>query len=379
LKQVASGPSAGQFAVGSARRVVLKVDPRDHSVEVSVRRHWILGSPKADDVTIEGFTMRHAANESRSGALMNRESRSAPGGSRWTVQNNGLSHAHGAVIFLKGATGLRILDNDISYGGQIGINGAGNGEIIRRNDIHHNNTENYNMAGAEVTEAGGAKFAPEVENVVFAYNEVYRNKGNGVHFDIDTANNTISNNRIHHNARKGIQYELSSGGKIFSNVLWENGWAIPDRMQGGAIVLMNSSSTEVYNNTLAWNADGIAVYALDREGTEWDRVHDVYIHHNIILAKDYASDPRNNLALGWLQGWSNTLFTLANNNRGAYNKYWYPEPESSSTRFEWNQIGLSKLLSFNITRGEENGRYLTQSEKDTVVANKGIPANPLSR
>jgi hypothetical protein len=73
------------------------------------------------------------------------------------------------------------------------------------------------------------------------------------------------------------------------------------------------------------------------------------------------------------------LFTLANNYRGTYNKYWYPEPESSSTRYEWNQIGLSKLLSFNITRGEENGRYLTQSEKDTVVANKGIPANPLSR
>jgi hypothetical protein len=65
-------------------------------------------------------------------------------------------------------------------------------------------------------------------------------------------------------------------------------------------VLMNSTTTEVYDNTLAWNADGIAVYALDREGTEWDRVHDVYIHHNIILAKDSASEPRNNLAPGWL-------------------------------------------------------------------------------
>jgi hypothetical protein len=37
------------------------------------------------------------------------------------------------------------------------------------------------------------------------------------------------------------------------------------------------------------------------------------------------------------------------------------------------------LVGFDITRGEENGRYLTQSEKDAVVANKGIPANPLPR
>jgi hypothetical protein len=53
--------------------------------------------------------------------------------------------------------------------------------------------------------------------------------------------------------------------------------------------------------------------------------------------------------------------------------------ESSSTRFEWNQSGYDKLVNFNVTRGEENGRYLTQSEKDNVVANKVIPANPLPR
>jgi hypothetical protein len=62
------------------------------------------------------------------------------------------------------------------------------------------------------------------------------------------------------------------------------------------------------------------------------------------------------------------LFTFANNNRDAYNKYWYSEPERSSKRYEWNQTGYSRLVNFNITRGEENGRYVTQSGKDAVVS-----------
>jgi hypothetical protein len=37
------------------------------------------------------------------------------------------------------------------------------------------------------------------------------------------------------------------------------------------------------------------------------------------------------------------------------------------------------LSAFNLTPGEESGRYLTQSEKDALVASKGIPANPLPR
>ena len=59
----------------SGRHVVLKDDPRGKTVEVSVRRHWVLGTSTADNVTIQGFTMKHAANEAQSGAIMNRPSR----------------------------------------------------------------------------------------------------------------------------------------------------------------------------------------------------------------------------------------------------------------------------------------------------------------
>jgi parallel beta-helix repeat protein len=372
LTQVATEPHSGQFAVDAGRRVLLKDDPKGHLVEVTVRRHWVLGTAAADGVTIEGFVMKHAANEAQSGALMNRPSRLEAGGSDWTVQNNRLSDAHGAILSFRTGSRHEVLNNEIFRAGQIGIHVTSDGQIIQGNKVHHNNTEDFDFRW----EAGGMKLV-SVEGAVVNSNNVYNNKGNAIHFDIDCFNNTISNNRVHHNARKGIQYELSFGGKIFGNVLWENGWATPERTDGAGITLHNSSTTEVYNNTLAWNADGIAVFALDREGTTYDLVHDVYVHDNTILGENNANEAKNHVALGWFQGWATTLFDSVNNNRGANNRYWYSTPESSLERFRWRvPPPISRLSDFNLTLGEENGRYLTQSEKDAVVASKGIPASP---
>ena len=368
LAQVASGPQSGQFAVDPDRRILLEDDPRGHLVEVTVRRNWVLGTETADGVTIEGFAMRHAANEGRSGALMNRQSRLETGGSDWTVQNNRLSDAHGAVVSLKGATGLEIIDNEISRGGQMGIHGTGPGEMIRGNKVHDNNTEDFDFRW----EAGGLKTA-YAEGVTVDSNEFYDNKGNAVWFDIDCSDNTISDNRIHHNARRGIHYELSNTARIFGNVVWENGWATPDHGDGAAIGISNSSDVEVHDNTVAWNASGIFVIGLDREDTTWDYVHDVYLHHNTILSDDHADGPGNGPALAWVQGWSYQMFDPANNNRGVSNQYWYPDPENDFVRYEWMRIGYSKLADFNATLGEEGSRYLTRNEKDAVAESKGIP------
>jgi deazaflavin-dependent oxidoreductase (nitroreductase family) len=44
------------------------------------------------------------------------------------------------------------------------------------------------------------------------------------------------------------------------------------------------------------------------------------------------------------------------------------------------RIGVETALSaFNATPGDEDGRYLSESEKEAVMANKGIPANPEPR
>jgi parallel beta-helix repeat protein len=404
--QMSSGSAlnAGQFFVDSNRRVVIGTDPNGQTVEVTARRHWVTGTAAADNVTIEGFTMKHAANEWRSGGIINRLpttknadgsfawSRFKSSGSKWTIKNNTLTDAHGAILSVKDTTGHQILDNEIARGGQLGIHNVGNNSIIQGNYVHNNNTEWFcfrtpaactNVAtdgtvtiGPGVLEAGGMKLAGWLRNVTVDENTVAHNKGNGVWFDVNTHDIAISNNRVHHNDRRGIFFEISDGARIFDNVLYENGWTTPSHVDGAGIGIGNSSNVQVYSNTLAWNADGIAVVGLNRDGTSWDRVHDVYVHDNAILAEDRPGDPRNNFALAWLQGWSLQMFDPLNNNRGAYNSYWYPAPEGSWTRYEWRQTSYAKLAQFNATLGEEGGRYLTSSEKDAVVANKGLPTSP---
>jgi parallel beta-helix repeat protein len=373
LFQVGSSPKVGQFAVDDERRVVLKDDPAGHLVEVAVRRHWVLGTAAADGVTIEGFKMKHAANDGRSGALMNREDRLVSGGSSWTLRNNVLSDAHGAIVSLTNAPGHEILNNDISYGGKIGIHGAGRGSIIRGNKIHHNNTQRFAYSAATgMGETGGIKLI-YAQDTVFDSNEVYANYGHGIHYDVDCYNNIISRNRVHDNARMGISYEISSGAKIFGNVVWNNGWATPIYPKGSGITVLNSSDVELYRNTLAWNADGISIAAHDRPGTQYDRVHDVHVHDNTILGKNRRGMHGNHVALGWLQGEGNTLYSPNNNNWGANNRYWYPTRENSLERYRWNNTFFTKLSDFNRTGGESRGIYLTQSKKNAVLANNGIP------
>lgn len=305
---------------------------------------------------------------------MNRMSWLDDGNANWTVQDNILSDAHGAVVSLKAATGLEILDNEIYRGGQLGIKSSGEGEVIRGNEIHHNNTESFDWKW----EAGGLKTS-YAEGVIVDANEFYENEGIAVWFDVDGSSNTISNNRIHHNARHGIKYEISRFGEITGNVLWENGWGTPGWVFGSAISAANSSSTEVHHNTLAWNADGISVIGLDREGARWDEVRDVHVHHNTILAEDLPDITGNHLALGWLQGWSDQMFEPESDNRGQANLYWYAEPEGNQARYEWAKDTYASLEAFNSTPGEEGGRYLEEAERLRVVSEASIPVDPERR
>jgi hypothetical protein len=81
-------------------------------------------------------------------------------------------------------------------------------------------------------------------------------------------------------------------------------------------------------------------------------------------------------ALGWVKIYRyGNLYDPAANNRGHDNRYWYPTPEGSEKRYMW-EVELTALDAFNDTLGEEGGRYLSDAEKDQVVAANGIPTNP---
>ncbi len=94
--------------------------------------------------------MKHAATPAQRGALNN------GGYSNWTVQGNVLSDAHGAVVSLYNASDLRLLNNDISRGGQLGVQGSQATDVlVQGNRIYDNNTEAFSSGW----EAGGLKMA----------------------------------------------------------------------------------------------------------------------------------------------------------------------------------------------------------------------------
>jgi parallel beta-helix repeat protein len=357
LMRVNADPKPGQFAVDGNRYIVLADNPTGHTVEVTTRARWIVG--QAENVTIQNFRMRHAANDAQAGALGN------DGYSNWTIQDNVLSDAHGAVVSLSKGTSHKLLGNDIFRGGQLGVHGSyGADVLIQGNRIHDNNTDQFEPSW----EAAGLKMAA-MTGLTIDGNEVDANDGPGLWCDLDCTDTTLSNNRVHHNKRYGISYEISQGARIFGNVVWENGWGLREWGWGAGILVQNSTRTEVYDNTVAWSADGISVIEQNRELI--NSVTNVTVHDNTIVAAD------NTFALAWLSDYSPyRLFQTASGNSGDRNRFWFPTAEGGGIRFEWGHQPMSRLAEFGETPGGSQSGYLTSAQTAQILQAAGIPAAP---
>ncbi len=362
LYQVASNPTTGQFAVNSARQIVLADNPSGHIAEVTTRQYWIIG--QSDNVTIQGFTMKHAAVPGQQGALSNNWY------SHWVIQNNTLSDANGAAVSLSHGSDIKLLNNNISRNGELGVFGwQSTNVLIQGNRLFGNNTEAFNPG----YEAGGLKIG-NVQQVQITQNEVYGNYGMGLWCDVDCEYVTISGNRVHDNQNQGITYEISGHGTITGNSVWNNGFGNQIWGWGAGIMLQNSHDSEVGNNVVAWNADGIAVISQDR-GSIYNNVSNNYVHDNSILM---TSAQQPDIALGWLQDWSGSLGYPSSNNRGANNAYWYQNSGDGTWAFQWvgSWYSLGQLSGFNATPGEENGRVLSVYERDQILSASAIPPAP---
>lgn len=391
LRQVPADitPRAGQFKVtAGSRKIVLAQDPAGHVMEVTTRDDWILGG--ADGVTIEGFRMRHAGNDAQRGAL------DVNGHSGWLIRGNSLSHAHGAVVSLGGrGSDNKLIGNDIAHGGQIGVVGNGDRSVVRDNLIHHNNTEDFDP----FWEAGGLKFALS-HDALMDGNEVYANDGPGLWCDISCVHAVISRNRVHHNSWAGIFFEISDGASIYGNAVWENGWCNSDWGSGAGILIGSSRNARVHRNTLAWNADGIAVFSQSRAlidqhdgnpdddppdlGHPWNNAIGNRVYDNIIVKTDLDPADLGNdsvFALAWLQDWEGVLFRPQSHNRGMRNRYWYPTPEGK-VRYAWDAGATdtqASLAAFNATLGEEGATYLSSAEKNRILGAAHMPLAPERR
>lgn len=361
LVQVASNPTSGQFAV-SGDRVILADDPNGHLIEVTTREYWVVG--KADNVTVQGFTMKHAANRPQTGAISN------GGHSNWTIRECVLSDAHGAAVSLVGASSLHLLNNEIFRGGQLGVHGWNATDVlVQGNRIHDNNTERFSWRW----EAGGLKMC-EMTRLTLDGNEVWGNWGPGLWCDIDCQDTTISNNRVHHNLVFGINYEISRSAKIFGNVVWENGWGFDDWGWGAGILVQNSADTEVFGNIVAWNADGISVISQSRKDSP--PVTGNQVHDNTICI--VATGTPNVFALAWLEDWQGGIAAEHSRNTGANNAIWHANPNGAPWPFVWGreQFPYHKLDQFAATPGNRGGRYLSPADKDRILAEAGVPLAP---
>lgn len=358
LLQVEGDPEPGEFTVNAERQVVIADDPAGQLVEVTVRENWIIA--RSDDVTVEGFTMRHAAAHPHAGAI------NIDNYGNWTVRNNVLTQAHGSAISMRESRGHRVTGNEISENGRLGLHLWVVGDVeIEGNRIWGNNTEEFEPSW----EAGGLKLGTG-QNVEIIDNEVFDNDGPGIWADVDSLDVDIAGNRVHDNQRAGIVYELSFNGEIHDNVVYENGFGFASWGFGAGILVQNSSDVEVFANTVAWNADGITIISQERGEGRWNLVAGNNVHDNAIIAEHDGSS--NSYGLAWLQDWDGTLGDAASHNQGSDNSFWYDEPEGAELRFKWVSDGYWTVSAFSTSPGGQGSRNLTDAEKDEILAAAGL-------
>ena len=326
------------------------------------RDRWIVGG--ASDVTIQGFTFINSDQPQYHGGLSN------DGFDNWTIRGNTFRNAGNAAIDIKEGAGHLIEDNLVSDSGNVGIRVESVGSAtIRGNTTEGNNTLNLDPGW----EAGGMKITGNyggVHNMVIENNVARNNNGPGIWVDVDGYDIEIRNNRVHDNTRAGIIYELSFRGRIHGNVVYDNGTAWDAWGFGAGIMIQNSSDTEVFNNVLAWNPDGITVISQDRGQSRWNNVSGNSIHDNTIIA--IHDGGWNTYGLGWLEDWNGVISNPGSNNRGFNNRFWFSTPDGSELRFRWADEGFWTVADFSASQGGQNSSYLSDSQKNQVLASAGI-------
>lgn len=291
----------GDFSLTPDRKIRLNpvwLLQRPNVIEVTVRSKWIEADSSIKNITIKNMAFTAAANNTGTAGLTL--------GDGWKVYDSNLARAHGAAIGIKG-NDVTIEKNVIDYNGQTGIAGSGGNIKIINNKIYNNNTAFVNPG----YEAGGIKLSAVSGSSEIKNNEVHGNFGPGIWCDVGCTDIDISGNRIYENAWYGIGYEISRRGKIHDNYIYNNGLESDNYtfgMLGSGIWLSNASETEVNNNILAWNADGITVLSQDRycEPGYTGRIFDFEQDRSgLLVLKD---EPIN----GWLR--PNLLNNVSNNN-----------------------------------------------------------------
>lgn len=385
-----SVPSGQQFALDSNRRVVLGDDPTGQMVEVTMRQAWVLADRAVDDVVIKGFTMKHVSQHAQGGGGISLDYDNH----NWTIEDNKLSDSHADLLQLAG-TGHEILSNELFNAGWVAINGddsdcdsAGGsecdtgevrGNLIQRNKIYNNTIGGFNPRWA----GGGVKLIGNYDTIL-ELNEVYDNVGPGLWCDIECRDIVFRDNCLYDNSSNGIFFEISSGAKIYGNRVFGNGFGYADWGWGSGILVSGASldtgmsDAEIYDNVVAWNADGIGVVRPGSRGG----AHEVTIPKNNlvrdnVIALDLVLNGDQRWAMGWLEDrrWNGEIWEAASNNLGRDNSYWIGSAHTTRSTFKYDatNFNATQIDLFNATLGAENDTILTDAQLQAILSSEDMP------
>jgi hypothetical protein len=223
-------------------------------------------------------------------------------------------------------------------------------------------------------EAGGGKVQGS-STVVFDTVESFGNHGPGIWYDIDNSGAIVQNCRIHNNLNAGIFFEISDGASIHDNIVWDNGSASSGWNWAAGILISSSKNASVYANIVRSRFTGVAVLSQDRGQARWNAVTGNLVHDNdIIMAVKEPTGSSEYAGVGFAQDFAGTLET--GNNFASANRFWFPPNQPTWNRFSWWQgKSLETLAALNAsTLSTLPSRYLTDAEKDAILASAGILA-----
>lgn len=330
----------------------LTIDAYGVTINANGAQHGLL--VQANDVTVNGLTVTNARGGVHHGAIQVNDA------FRFTLRNAKVRDSATVCLTLNGGGGHRIINSRLMRCGKEGYFGNGIANTtFTGNWIHHNNP---NLKFDPQVEAGGGKIMAS-RGITFAYNKVWANGGPGIWFDTNVRDVVVRKNRVWGNRESGIMFEISNGADIRGNKVWGNGFGSAAWGFGAGILISSSDNARVRYNTVAWNARGISVISQNRP-TKPHKGN--VIHENVIISNS------GRFVTGFYDDHGGSLFNASNGSRGYGNRYWVGASQPTGERFHWNGP-RSTLQSYNNTRGEQQGKYISKVKRNSILRSKNMP------
>ena len=289
--------------------VYLADNPTSQTVQVSTTR-FAIGGGNITSVVVNGFIVEHYGNPANNGAIEGIDYyhlTSIPS-YNWLIENNEIRYNHGAGISI--GDQMTVAGNYLHHNGQLGVGGTGNNVTVTNNQIAFNNAVGYSFAWA-----GGAKFI-QVVGLLITNNYSHDNNGPGLWTDIENSNVDIGFNQLANNRGAGIIHEISYNATIHDNTITNDG--IDSRgtgpWWGGGIIVSNSSSVQIYNNTLTNCQNGIMEQSKNRGNGSNGQP---YVLQNVLVYNNAISQ-NGGFAAGLVRNYptGNLVYTSSGNTFG---------------------------------------------------------------